>query len=470
MDQRDDMSYLKRYVQSHPDNRMAWYLLGKQYVLEDKEGKANYCFLQAGSIYEAYERKKHPLASEPKEIIKAWNRKRKFKVLAARSAGAAALLWIVLLANPFAGFMNEDRDESDEDAKTGTISDAQEKQQRLQVVFTKPNMQQPIGSSLGALTVGNSSSAGEGLAVMLEQDGKWRKWTGGTRILLSAKKKGSGEGYDIRMLDARTCTCQPDDATETFRIYKDWSKLQEERWTLTSAITQYEDLFRKWPGKLEDMIRPYPNNVLSVETANMRVMFPELLMRLKTHAAHAAAGSDQDSQEGSSQSGVTPRTAVPGQETQSEGMSLPEAPLSIVVDKETHRLAVISGDVIVRSYAAGLGAERTPGGSFYISEKVKNPNGRDDGEFGSRGMSLSGTRYAIHGTDEPSCIGKDESHGCIRMNKADVEELYDLVPIGTKVEIKSGIIPAPLSPPEDQFHLRPVQDETNPAVVYRWLS
>ena len=62
MDQRDDMSYLKRYVQSHPDNRMAWYLLGKQYILEDKEGKANYCFLQAGSIYEAYERKKHPLA------------------------------------------------------------------------------------------------------------------------------------------------------------------------------------------------------------------------------------------------------------------------------------------------------------------------------------------------------------------------------------------------------------------------
>ncbi|MBW7459993.1 L,D-transpeptidase, partial [Paenibacillus sepulcri] len=152
-------------------------------------------------------------------------------------------------------------------------------------------------------------------------------------------------------------------------------------------------------------------------------------------------------------------------------MELPDKPLSIIVDQENRTLAVVSGDVIIRSYNVGLGGEKTPSGSFYISEKVKNPNGRDDGEFGSRGMTLSGTRYAIHGTDEPQSIGKDESHGCVRMNKEDVEELFDLVPLGTKVEIKSGVLPADApKPAAERFSLQPMQDETNPEVVYRWLN
>ena len=38
---------------------------------------------------------------------------------------------------------------------------------------------------------------------MLEQQGAWRKWTGDTRIILSTKKQGSGEAYEIQMLDAK---------------------------------------------------------------------------------------------------------------------------------------------------------------------------------------------------------------------------------------------------------------------------
>lgn len=307
---------------------------------------------------------------------------------------------------------------------------------------------------------------------MLEQQGAWRKWTGATRILLSTKKQGSGEAYEIQMLDAKTCNCEPDDATEAFATFKEWSRVQEERWTLMSAMTHYEDIFHKWPQELEDMVQPYPNNVLSGETDNMRAMFSDVLKKLKTQAALASGGSiaeNDSSQQGTSQLDKA-ASAAAGLAGQSQALSLPESPLSIIVDKDTHRLAVISGDVIVRSYIVGLGAERTPSGAFYISEKVKNPNGRDDGEYGSRGMTLSGTRYAIHGTDEPSSIGKDESHGCIRMKKEDVEELFDLVPIGTKVEIKNGAIPATLSPAEDRFHLRPMKDETNSAVVYRWLT
>ncbi len=36
--------YLKKYVQMHPDNKMGWYLLGKEYEKEGQLGKANYCF------------------------------------------------------------------------------------------------------------------------------------------------------------------------------------------------------------------------------------------------------------------------------------------------------------------------------------------------------------------------------------------------------------------------------------------
>ncbi|MEI0736042.1 L,D-transpeptidase [Paenibacillus sp. JTLBN-2024] len=63
--------------------------------------------------------------------------------------------------------------------------------------------------------------------------------------------------------------------------------------------------------------------------------------------------------------------------------------MTILVDKQNHRLAVVSGNVMLRNYKVGLGGERTPEGRFAITDKVMNPNGRDDGEFGSRGMQLS---------------------------------------------------------------------------------
>lgn len=52
--------HLKAYVQMHPDNKMAWYLLGKEYYKNGQQGKANYCFNQAGEVYEAFEHSKVP--------------------------------------------------------------------------------------------------------------------------------------------------------------------------------------------------------------------------------------------------------------------------------------------------------------------------------------------------------------------------------------------------------------------------
>jgi lipoprotein-anchoring transpeptidase ErfK/SrfK len=50
-------------------------------------------------------------------------------------------------------------------------------------------------------------------------------------------------------------------------------------------------------------------------------------------------------------------------------------------------------------------------------------------------MGLSRRGYGIHGTNVPSSIGSKASHGCIRMRKADVEELFELVKVGDEVEM-----------------------------------
>jgi hypothetical protein len=50
-------------------------------------------------------------------------------------------------------------------------------------------------------------------------------------------------------------------------------------------------------------------------------------------------------------------------------------------------------------------------------------------------MGLSRKGYGIHGTNAPKSIGKSASHGCIRMRKQDVEELFELVQIGDEVDL-----------------------------------
>ena len=51
------------------------------------------------------------------------------------------------------------------------------------------------------------------------------------------------------------------------------------------------------------------------------------------------------------------------------------------------------------------------------------------------------TLYRIHGTNEPRSIGRAVSSGCIRMLNADVIDLYDRVPIGTKVVVTPAMSP-----------------------------
>ena len=73
----------------------------------------------------------------------------------------------------------------------------------------------------------------------------------------------------------------------------------------------------------------------------------------------------------------------------------------------------------------------TPKGNFTIINKQVNPGG----PFGARWLGLSKKGYGIHGTNNPSSIGKAVSNGCIRLHKPNVIELFNLVSIGTPVRI-----------------------------------
>jgi hypothetical protein len=55
--------------------------------------------------------------------------------------------------------------------------------------------------------------------------------------------------------------------------------------------------------------------------------------------------------------------------------------------------------------------------------------------LGARALYLGNTEYRIHGTNDPSTIGKHVSSGCIRLQNADIIDLYGRVGIGTKVVV-----------------------------------
>jgi lipoprotein-anchoring transpeptidase ErfK/SrfK len=120
----------------------------------------------------------------------------------------------------------------------------------------------------------------------------------------------------------------------------------------------------------------------------------------------------------------------------------------IVISIPDRSLAVIESGRVVKVYptAVGASATPTPAGSYRIIQRVTNPTWYTRGRIvppgksnplGTRWLGLSVKGYGIHGTNNPSSIGHNASHGCIRMNNRDVEELFDVVAIGDAVELYS---------------------------------
>jgi len=127
------------------------------------------------------------------------------------------------------------------------------------------------------------------------------------------------------------------------------------------------------------------------------------------------------------------------------------APVVIAIDREAHALRVMRAGRVIADYPVGLGRDNTtPTGRFTITNKLRNPTWYNDGNpiphgdprnpLGNNWMGLSDddgpTTYGIHGTNDAESINADESDGCIRMKPEDIDEVFEAVDVGTRVEIR----------------------------------
>ena len=132
-----------------------------------------------------------------------------------------------------------------------------------------------------------------------------------------------------------------------------------------------------------------------------------------------------------------------------------EAPGTIVIDTgNTFLYLVMPGGKAMR-YGIGVGREGfTWSGVKSIERKAEWPDwhppadmlarqpylprfmaGGPGNPLGARAMYLGSTIYRIHGTNQPSTIGKFVSSGCIRLTNEDVADLYSRVNLGTRVVV-----------------------------------
>lgn len=462
--------YLKEYVQLHPENKMGWYLLGKEYENNGEQGKANYCFNQSSEVYEAFEHSKVPddLAEEYRTRLFQLSHDRK-----RRSRRIRAILTCVVMI--FLIFIPSIEAPSSSDS---VLSSNQEQvgDEAQREVSEKPSKLVDTDSipSFTAQAAGSSQERARTLSDLLnhpmpvkmvvlgmKRQDKWLLWRHDMPVAFTLEKNEAKEVI-YRPYDPKECDCKPPDSSSLQPAATAWIKKQEDTAVLSSGIKAYASKNKRVPSHLSELVKSFPNNWISGNTALMKQNFAKIAELVDSSRAtnKGKGASPKDSGKGhqsSSSSDLGDRPYF-------------HEPLKIIVDKENHRLAVVSGNVILRNYKVGLGGDKTPESDFVISDKVMNPNGSDRGEFGSRGMQLSDSNYAIHGTDHPDSIGKDESQGCIRMAREDVEELFDLIPKGTKVHISKGVLPDDQLVPAERYATQHGQDQTNPQKIYHWLN
>ena len=124
-----------------------------------------------------------------------------------------------------------------------------------------------------------------------------------------------------------------------------------------------------------------------------------------------------------------------------------ESKREVIVSLADRKLALVENGEVLKIYpvAVGKGTTTSPTGEFTIINRVTNPTYYHKGEVipagpanpvGNRWIGLSQKGYGIHGTNQPRSIGKAASHGCIRMAKADLEQLFDMLRPGDTVSIR----------------------------------
>ena len=135
-----------------------------------------------------------------------------------------------------------------------------------------------------------------------------------------------------------------------------------------------------------------------------------------------------------------------------------EAPGTIIVDTAERHLYLVQPDGQALRYGIGVGRVGFQwSGVERVSQKQEWPDWRVPAEMigrqpylprfmaggpgnplGARALYLGHTVFRIHGTNQPETIGHAVSSGCIRLDNADVIDLYDRVKVGAKVVVKQA--------------------------------
>lgn len=132
----------------------------------------------------------------------------------------------------------------------------------------------------------------------------------------------------------------------------------------------------------------------------------------------------------------------------SDDVELKETYWRLRVELGAHRITVWNGADVVHTEPVGVGtaASPTPPGEYYITEALTVPSFQRSAygpyAFGTSAHSDVYTTFGggdgtvgIHGTGDPSSLGRDVSHGCIRLSNDGITSLIHQVPLGSPVQI-----------------------------------
>ena len=124
----------------------------------------------------------------------------------------------------------------------------------------------------------------------------------------------------------------------------------------------------------------------------------------------------------------------------------------IIINTYSRQLVLYKNDEKHKIYPVAIGkpSTKSPVGEWAIITKSKNWGGG----FGTRwlGLNVPWGIYGIHGTNKPYSIGSAASHGCIRMHNTHVEELFEIIPLKTRVKIIGNRLPISVN-----YELKPGQ-------------
>ncbi len=232
-------------------------------------------------------------------------------------------------------------------------------------------------------------------------------------------------------------------SSEAAALFKE-AELLEKQGELIAAKQTYQKLFSNYPTA--ENLQKIQHKILSL---NIKILFsPTVTSHSKLYEVVPGDSLEKIAKEFNTTIELIKKANNLSGNLIKPGMKLKvqKKSFSIVVDKSQNTLTLFSSEEIIKVYTVSTGkSNSTPVGTFKIVNKLVNPPwysakgvippDSPENVLGTRWLGIDKTGYGIHGTDNPDTIGYQSTEGCIRMYNADAEELYAIVPRGTKVVI-----------------------------------